>query len=156
MDLLFSKAYFKINIASTLSKSQSKKQCELCWKWHFDLTAGMQCSIYNYQPIKSPCKTVGCKSVSIVRVWTFFWSSMTSKDVFFYYFRVIFFYHFKIYVICQCVCWHSIYCSIANLTASSEWVSEWLLFKSNSAIFQLYHGENNLIFNKMMVRSALC
>jgi hypothetical protein len=22
------------------------------------------------------------------------------------------------------------------------WVSEWLLFNANSAIFQLYHGEN--------------
>jgi len=26
------------------------------------------------------------------------------------------------------------------------WVSEWLLFNANSAIFQLYHGENKLIF----------
>jgi hypothetical protein len=34
-------------------------------------------------------------------------------------------------------------------------VSEWLLFNANSAIFQLYHGENNLIFNDMMMRSAL-
>jgi hypothetical protein len=25
-------------------------------------------------------------------------------------------------------------------------VSEWLLFNANSAIFQLYHGENKLIF----------
>jgi hypothetical protein len=31
------------------------------------------------------------------------------------------------------------------------WVSEWLLFNSNSAIFQLYHGENKLIFNEMMI-----
>ena len=29
------------------------------------------------------------------------------------------------------------------------WVNEWLLFNANSAIFQLYHGENKLIFNKM-------
>jgi hypothetical protein len=29
------------------------------------------------------------------------------------------------------------------------WVSEWLLSNSNSAIFQLYHGENKLIFNEM-------
>jgi hypothetical protein len=35
----------------------------------------------------------------------------------------------------------------------SEWVSEWLLFNANSAN-QLYHGENKIIFNKMM-RSAL-
>jgi hypothetical protein len=26
-----------------------------------------------------------------------------------------------------------------------------LLFNTNSAIFQLYHGENKLIFNEMMV-----
>ena len=26
-------------------------------------------------------------------------------------------------------------------------MSEWLLFNANSAIFQLYHGENKLIFN---------
>jgi hypothetical protein len=32
------------------------------------------------------------------------------------------------------------------------WVSEWLLFNANSAIFQLYHGENMLIFNEMMMR----
>jgi len=29
------------------------------------------------------------------------------------------------------------------------------LLKANSAIVQLYHSENKLIFNKMMVRSAL-
>jgi len=29
------------------------------------------------------------------------------------------------------------------------------LFNANSAIFQLYHGENNLIFNDMMTRSTL-
>ena len=29
-------------------------------------------------------------------------------------------------------------------------VSEQLLFNANSAIFQLYHGENKLIFNEMM------
>jgi hypothetical protein len=34
-------------------------------------------------------------------------------------------------------------------------VSEWLLFNANSAIFQLYHGENKLIFNEMMMRSAM-
>jgi len=30
-----------------------------------------------------------------------------------------------------------------------------LLFHANSAIFQLYHGENRLIFNDMMMRSSL-
>jgi len=34
-------------------------------------------------------------------------------------------------------------------------VSEWLLFNPNSAIFQLYHGENKFIFNEMLVKSAL-
>ena len=34
-------------------------------------------------------------------------------------------------------------------------VSEWLLFNANSAVFQLYHGENKLIFSEMMIRSAL-
>jgi hypothetical protein len=34
-------------------------------------------------------------------------------------------------------------------------VSEWLLFNAKSAIFQLYHGENELIFNEMMMRSYL-
>ena len=34
----------------------------------------------------------------------------------------------------------------------SEWVSEWLLFNANSAIFHLYPGENKLIFNEMMIR----
>jgi hypothetical protein len=30
-----------------------------------------------------------------------------------------------------------------------------MLFNINSAIFQLHHGENNLIFNEMRMRSAL-
>jgi hypothetical protein len=29
------------------------------------------------------------------------------------------------------------------------------LFKANSAIFHLYHGNNKLIFNERMIRSAL-
>ena len=32
---------------------------------------------------------------------------------------------------------------------------EWLLLSANSVIFQLYHGENKLIFNDMMMRFAL-
>ena len=34
-------------------------------------------------------------------------------------------------------------------------VNELLLFNANSAIFQLDHGENKLIFNEMIMRSAL-
>ena len=33
-----------------------------------------------------------------------------------------------------------------------EWASEWLLVNANSAIF---HGENKVIFNEMMMKSAL-
>ena len=33
--------------------------------------------------------------------------------------------------------------------------SKWLLFNTNSAIFQLYHGENKLTFKEMMMRSTL-
>jgi hypothetical protein len=36
-----------------------------------------------------------------------------------------------------------------------NFVSKWLLFNVNAAIFQLYHGENKLIFNGMMMKSAL-
>jgi hypothetical protein len=36
-----------------------------------------------------------------------------------------------------------------------EWVSEWLLFNANSAIIQLYHGENKLIYNEMIMKSSL-
>ena len=35
-------------------------------------------------------------------------------------------------------------------------LSEWLLLNDNAAIFQLYYGETNLIFNEMMLRFALC
>jgi hypothetical protein len=34
-------------------------------------------------------------------------------------------------------------------------VIEWLLFNANSAIIQLYHGKNKLIFNEMMM-SWIC
>ena len=35
-------------------------------------------------------------------------------------------------------------------------VIEWLLLNANSAIFQLYHGENKLVLNEMMMGSAFC
>jgi hypothetical protein len=34
-------------------------------------------------------------------------------------------------------------------------LSERLLFHANSGIFQLYHDENKLIFNELMMRSSL-
>ena len=45
------------------------------------------------------------------------------------------------------VLWYAMY----SLCSSSEW----LLFNANSAILQLYHGENKLILNEMMMRSVL-
>ena len=36
-----------------------------------------------------------------------------------------------------------------------KWLSKWLLFNARSANFKLYHGENKLIFNETMMRSAL-
>ena len=41
------------------------------------------------------------------------------------------------------------------LTPTSIKRSEWLLFNANSAIFQLYHGVNKLIFNEMIMLFAL-
>jgi hypothetical protein len=35
------------------------------------------------------------------------------------------------------------------------WVSEWLLFNANSAIFQLFHEEDKFIFNEMMMKFTL-
>ena len=43
----------------------------------------------------------------------------------------------------------------ADLSIKLKGDSEWLLFNANSAILQLYHGENKLIFNEMMMGSAL-
>ena len=51
---------------------------------------------------------------------------------------------------------------VFEFTAIKQWGNtamyihyEWLLFNTNSTIFQLYHGEYKLIFNDMMMRSAL-
>jgi hypothetical protein len=41
------------------------------------------------------------------------------------------------------------------VVAISSRVSVWVLLSANSAIFQLYHGENKLIFNEMTMRSTL-
>ena len=47
-------------------------------------------------------------------------------------------------------CWKRKYRQLTKVR-----MSEWLLFIANSAICQLYHGENKLIVNEMMMRSAL-
>ena len=35
------------------------------------------------------------------------------------------------------------------------WASDWLLFNTISAVFQLYHDENKFMVNEMMMRFAL-
>jgi hypothetical protein len=37
--------------------------------------------------------------------------------------------------------------SLSTMLGTNKKVDEWLLFNATSAIFQLYHGENKLIFN---------
>ena len=49
-----------------------------------------------------------------------------------------------------CTCIYSL-CSIK----SWDWMRGWLLFNANLLIFQLYHHKNKLIFNEMIMRSAL-
>ena len=64
------------------------------------------------------------------------------------------------------ICLHTysrlnVHCIFVNMKSNwcdnlpSEWVSEWLLFNANSAIFQLYYDKNKLIFNEMTMRSTL-
>ena len=43
----------------------------------------------------------------------------------------------------------------SSIATYAYMISEWLVFNANSAIYQLYHGENKLIFNEMKVRSTL-
>ena len=45
-------------------------------------------------------------------------------------------------------------CAKNYINVTFTWVSEWLLFNANSAVFQLYNGGNWLIFSEMMMRSA--
>ena len=44
---------------------------------------------------------------------------------------------------------------MVTLNHKCQRVNEWLLFNANSTIFLLYHDENKLIFNEIMMRSAL-
>jgi hypothetical protein len=46
------------------------------------------------------------------------------------------------------------YCWVV-LHIMTYWVSEWLLFNTNSEIFQLYHDKNKLVVNEMMMRFTL-
>ena len=45
---------------------------------------------------------------------------------------------------------------ICKFCIDKNLVNEWVIvFNVNSAIFQLHHGENKLIFYEIMMRSAL-
>jgi hypothetical protein len=47
----------------------------------------------------------------------------------------------------------------SSYTVSYTWgrrMNGWLLFNANSAIFQLYYGENKLIFNEMKIIFPIC
>ena len=59
----------------------------------------------------------------------------------------------KCYEMVTYTCWdnHGLVYFILVIT-----VSEWLLLKTNLAIFQLYHGKNQLIFNEIMMMSGDC
>ena len=46
-------------------------------------------------------------------------------------------------------------CDAMVFWSGREWVSKWLLLNPNSAIFQLCHGKNTLIFNVIIMNSAL-
>ena len=45
----------------------------------------------------------------------------------------------------------SIYSYSSYVRSLDELLSLWLLFKANSAFFRLFHGENKLILNEMMM-----
>ena len=47
------------------------------------------------------------------------------------------------------------YQQLRNTTLFTPLVSAGLIFNANSVIFQIYHGENKWIFDKMMKKSAL-
>jgi hypothetical protein len=47
-----------------------------------------------------------------------------------------------------------VYVQLEGNIRFEEVIVEWLLLNSNSAICQLYYGENKLIFNEMMMRSV--
>jgi hypothetical protein len=44
---------------------------------------------------------------------------------------------------------------VSHYLTPVEWGSERLLLNANSAIFQLYYGENKLIFDEMLMSFAL-
>ena len=50
-------------------------------------------------------------------------------------------------------CWLKIYNCFPIVYSEDlvHYLSEWLLFNVNSVSFQLYHGDNKLIFNQMMM-----
>jgi hypothetical protein len=68
-----------------------------------------------------------------------------------YYLFFIFFSIYKVYFVYFNLKTYVVYIFMSTMKYR---VSGWLLYCSTSAIFQLYHGENKLHFNKMMIMSA--
>ena len=62
--------------------------------------------------------------------------------------------YFHFCTTCSWRYWHSFNTPFPSYSCR-KWVGGWLLFNANSVIFQLFHGENKLIYNEMMMRSAL-
>jgi hypothetical protein len=91
--------------------------------------------------------------------WWYLWYLYTLVSIvifriqlFFVFINVIFQY-FKIWILAITMILNFVFETYPFYTTLKN--SEWLLFNSNSAMFQLYHGENKLIFNEMIMRSTL-
>ena len=112
------------------------------------------------------------KSRSLVRqahkcggVENYFWISLICYSCIYSYFsgfcscRIICL--FFVYLLWTCIAIHGrlkdnpLWVDDCLLYKPSKLVSEWLSFNANSTLFQLCHGENKLICNVMMMRSAL-
>jgi hypothetical protein len=72
------------------------------------------------------------------------WLKFQRKQVCNFFKSIIFF-----YTIFYCRIYLSLLCTLSPIQV------EWLSFNTNSAIFQLYHGDNKSIFNEMIMRSVL-
>ena len=61
----------------------------------------------------------------------------------------------KVQTICIIVAQHSKYSVALQLKCYfKNTLIDWLLLNAKSAIFQLYHDKNKLIFNEMMMKSS--
>ena len=59
------------------------------------------------------------------------------------------------FILCKTVSYVTVASQVIMISYTGLGYTVSLLFSANSVIFQLYHGDNKLIFNEMMMRSAL-